>query len=129
VVGCPWPSWAGRVPRQGVEGSSPFARLRGARATILVGSDVVQGAMQAITGVLFAGLATVWNVALLQTGFGAAAAFSRPATIGIVRDAASDARLQEANALIQRSWVGCSRCVSVPGGRSSPRSWWCCLPG
>ncbi len=72
------------------------------RTTILVGCDLVKGTTQAVTAVLlFTGTANVWNVALLQTGFGVAAAFSRPATIGIIRDAASDARLQEANALVQ----------------------------
>ena len=74
------------------------------RRTILVGSDLVKGAAQVATAVLlFAGTANVWNVALLQTVFGVAAAFSRPATIGLVKEAVSDARLQEANALLQLS--------------------------
>jgi hypothetical protein len=71
------------------------------RRTILVGSDLVKGAAQVVTAVLlFSGTANVWNVALLQTVFGVAAAFSRPATIGLVREAVSDGRLQEANALL-----------------------------
>jgi Transmembrane secretion effector len=71
------------------------------RRTILVGSDLVKGAAQVVTAILlFSGTASVWNIALLQTVFGVAAAFSRPATIGLVREAVSDGRLQEANALL-----------------------------
>lgn len=71
------------------------------RRTILVGSDLVKGAAQVVTAILlFSGNANVWDVALLQTVFGIAAAFSRPATIGLVREAVSDGRLQEANALL-----------------------------
>jgi MFS family permease len=75
------------------------------RRTILVGSDLVKGAAQVGTAILlFSGTANVWNVALLQAVFGVSAAFSRPATIGLVREAVSDARLQEANALIGLSY-------------------------
>jgi hypothetical protein len=71
------------------------------RRTILVGTDLVKGAAQVVTAILlFSGTATVWNVALAQMVFGVAAAFSRPATIGLVKEAVSDARLQEANALL-----------------------------
>ena len=71
------------------------------RRTILVGSDVIKGSAQVLTAILlFSGTADVWNIALLQTVFGVAAAFSRPAQIGLIKQAASDARLQEANALI-----------------------------
>lgn len=74
------------------------------RRTILVGSDLVKGASQLATaGLLFTGAANVWNVALLQTVFGIAAAFSRPATIGLVKEAVSDEHLQEANALVHLS--------------------------
>ena len=71
------------------------------RRAILVGSDLVKGTAQVVTAILlFSGHASVWNVALLQAVFGVAAAFSRPATVGLVREAVSDARLQEANALV-----------------------------
>ena len=74
------------------------------RTTILVGSDLVKGAAQVVTAfLLFSGTANVWNVALLQTVFGVAVAFSRPATIGLIREAVSDERLQEGNALVQLS--------------------------
>jgi MFS family permease len=74
------------------------------RRTILVSTDLVKGAAQVATAMLlFSGTANVWNVAFLQTVFGVAAAFSRPAIIGLVKEAVSDARLQEANALIHLS--------------------------
>jgi MFS family permease len=74
------------------------------RRVILVGCDLLKGAAQAATAVLlFAGAANVWNVGLLQAVFGIAAAFSRPATTGIVKEAVSDERLQEGNALISLS--------------------------
>jgi len=82
------------------------------RRAILVGSDLVKGSAQAVTVVLLVShTANVWNVALLQTVFGVAAAFSRPAVIGLVREAVSDARLQEANALLQLS----SSVLSIAG--------------
>ncbi|HEY5434090.1 MAG TPA: MFS transporter [Candidatus Limnocylindrales bacterium] len=74
------------------------------RRTILVSTDVVKGAAQVVTAILlFSGNANVWNVALAQAVFGVAAAFSRPATLGLVKEAVSDGRLQEANALVQLS--------------------------
>ncbi len=74
------------------------------RRTILVSTDLVKGAAQVVTAaLLFSGTANVWNVALAQAVFGVAAAFSRPATIGLVKEAVSDERLQEANALVQLS--------------------------
>lgn len=75
------------------------------RRTIIVGSDLVKGAAQVATAiVLFSGTANVWTIAVLQGVFGAAAAFSRPATVGLVKDAVSDAHLQEANALVGLSY-------------------------
>ena len=82
------------------------------RRTILVGSDLVKGAAQVATAILlFTGAANTLNVAVLQAVFGVAAAFSRPAHLGLVREAVSDARLQEANALIGLS----SSVLSIAG--------------
>jgi hypothetical protein len=82
------------------------------RRTILVSTDLVKGSAQVATAaLLFSGSADVWNVALLQTVFGVAAAFSRPATVGLVKEAVSDARLQEANALLHLS----SSVLSIAG--------------
>jgi MFS family permease len=74
------------------------------RRTILVTTDLIKGTAQVATAtVLFLGVANVWNVALLQVAFGVANAFSRPVSIGLVKESVSDARLQEANALLQLS--------------------------
>lgn len=82
------------------------------RRTILVVSDLVKGAAQVATAILlFSGTADVWNVAVLQAVFGMAGAFSRPATTGMVREAVSDGRLQEANALLGLS----SSVMSIAG--------------
>jgi MFS family permease len=82
------------------------------RRTILVGTDIVKGTAQLGTAVLlFSGTANVWTVALLQAVFGMAAAFSRPATTGMVREAVHDSRLQEANALLGLS----SSVLSIAG--------------
>ena len=82
------------------------------RRTILVGSDLIKGAAQVVTAILlFTGSANVWNVALLQAVFGISAAFSRPALVGIVKEAVSDARLQEANAMLGLS----SSVLSIAG--------------
>jgi MFS family permease len=82
------------------------------RRTILVSSDLVKGSAQVVTAILlFTGTAHVWNVALLQAIFGISAAFSRPATTGLVREAVSDARLQQANALLGLS----SSVLSIAG--------------
>jgi MFS family permease len=71
------------------------------RNRILIGCDVVKGAAQAGTAALFfAGAASVLSVGLLQSVLGVALAFSRPATIGFIREAVSDAWLQQANALV-----------------------------
>jgi hypothetical protein len=82
------------------------------RRTILVSTDLVKGSAQIVTAILpFAGTANVWNVAALQAVFGMSGAFSRPATTGMVREAVSDARLQEANALLGLS----SSVLSIAG--------------
>jgi MFS family permease len=74
------------------------------RKTLLVLGDVATGSAQAATALLFlTHHATVWRVALLQIVFGTAAAFTRPASTGLVAQAVSHAHLQEANALFDLS--------------------------
>lgn len=74
------------------------------RRVILVGTDVVKAVSQGLTAILLVvGAADVWNVALLQMVFGVAAAFSRPATTGILKETVGDEDLQEANALLNLS--------------------------
>jgi len=82
------------------------------RRAILVSCDIVKGSVQVATAILlFTGNANVWSVALLQGAFGVAAAFSRPATTGLVKEAVSEGRLQEANALLGLS----SSVLSIAG--------------
>lgn len=70
------------------------------RRTILVTTDLVRGFAQVATALLlFTGNAHVWNIALVQVGYGIANAFQRPVGIGLVKEAVSDAHLQQANAL------------------------------
>lgn len=74
---------------------------RMSRRTILVSTDTVKGTAQAVTALLvISGSANVWNVGALQMVFGLANAFARPARIGLVKEAVSEHRLQEANALL-----------------------------
>jgi MFS family permease len=77
---------------------------RVSRKTVLIIGDLAVGSAQATTAILFLTQhATVWRVALLQMIFGAAAAFSRPATTGLIAQAVSHAHLQEANAVFDLS--------------------------
>ena len=71
------------------------------RQHLLVGADVIKGAIQVVTAILLAtGSANVWSIALLQAIFGTANAFSRPAVLGFVKDVVSTERLQEGNAFL-----------------------------
>jgi len=77
---------------------------RVSRKALLVFGNLAMGASQAVTAVLFlTHHATVWRVALLQTVFGVAGAFIRPASTGLIAEAISHAHLQEANALLDLS--------------------------
>jgi len=74
------------------------------RRTILVTTDLVKGSAQVATAaLLLTGSAHVWNIALLQAAFGVADAFARPVGIGLIKETAGDAHLQQANALTQVS--------------------------
>jgi MFS family permease len=82
------------------------------RRTILVSTDLIRAASQGATALLlFTGHADVLLIAALQAVFGLAGAFSRPAQSGLVRESVSDARLQQANALL-----GLSRSVTSIAG-------------
>lgn len=70
------------------------------RRRILITTELVKGSAQVATAaLLFSGTASVWNVAALQVVFGVANAFSRPTTIGLIRETVGDGHLQQANAL------------------------------
>jgi MFS family permease len=82
------------------------------RRTILVSTDLIRAASQGATALLLAtGHADVLLIAALQAVFGLSGAFSRPAQSGLVREAVSNARLQQANALL-----GLSRSVTSIAG-------------
>lgn len=71
------------------------------RRRILVGTDVVMGACQALTaGLLLSGVAEIWHLVALQLVGGAASAFFSPASTGIVPDVVSGGRVQQANSLL-----------------------------
>src|SRR5690348_9284463 len=77
---------------------------RVSRRALLVVGDLVTGSAQALTAILFLTHgATVWRVAILQTIFGLAGAFTRPASTGLIAQAVTHAHLQEANALLDLS--------------------------
>ena len=82
------------------------------RKALIAGGDLIRGIAQLGTAaLLFSGTANVWNVALLQIVFGVVNAFSRPATLGFIKDAVSNERLQEANAVVGLS----RRILSIAG--------------
>ena len=77
--------WADRLPRQ----------------LVMLGSDLVRGAVQATLAVLLlGGAAELWHLIVLASIHGAAQAFFGPAAIGLVPVTVSPARLQQANALL-----------------------------
>jgi MFS family permease len=77
---------------------------RVSRKALLVLGGLATGSSQATTAILFlTHNATIWRVALLQTVFGVAGAFTRPASTGLISQAVSHAHLQEANALLDLS--------------------------
>ncbi len=76
--------WADRLPRQ----------------KVMLVADFLRFGLQCTTaGLLVAGVAQVWQLAVLQVGMGACEAFFRPASVGLVPQVVSQPRLQQANAL------------------------------
>lgn len=71
------------------------------RRTVMIASDVVRAACQAtFAAILFLGVGGVWAIVAITFVYGAAEAFFRPALSGIVPQAVSPERLQEAYGLI-----------------------------
>jgi len=80
--------WADRLPRH----------------QVMVVSNLVSGACQAAVAVLlFAGVAEVWEIAVLAAVRGAAIAFFFPASGGIVPQTVPESLLQQANAALRLS--------------------------
>lgn len=77
--------WADRLPRQWV----------------MIGSDVVRGATQALlAALLLTGSAELWHLLVLQALYGTAEAFWRPASTALLPSIVPDERLQQANSLL-----------------------------
>ncbi len=71
----------------------------------MLGSDLVRALVVGlIAALLLLGQAQIWQLAILYAIEGAATAFFNPASIAIVPQVVSGARLQEANALLNLSW-------------------------
>jgi MFS family permease len=77
--------WADRLPRN----------------LVMVASDCVRGATQAVLAVLLlSGAAELWHLIVLSAIYGTAEAFFQPAATGLLPSTVSAGRLQEANALL-----------------------------
>ena len=77
--------WADRLPRQ----------------QVMIAADLVRGVGQAAGAfVLLAGVAELWQLALIAAVHGSGVAFFTPAASGYVPETVSPPRLQQANALI-----------------------------
>ncbi len=75
--------WADRLPRH----------------RIMVSTDLIRGALHALLAVLIlTGELTLWQLIAIETLFGAAEAFFRPAYSGLVPQTVSEDLIQEANA-------------------------------
>ena len=83
--------WADRLPRQ----------------LVMVACDVVRGVAEVVLALLLiSGAAQVWHIALGAAVIGGAGAFFGPASLGLIPQTVSAARLQQANALIGLSRNG-----------------------
>ncbi len=72
------------------------------RSRVMVGSNVVSGASQAVAGVLLlAGGAKLWQLAVLAAVNGASSAFFVPASTGIIPQTVPPTMLQQANAALR----------------------------
>ena len=80
--------WADRLPRH----------------LVMLASDIVRGAVQALLAVLLlTGTAELWHLLVLQALYGVGEAFMRPASTGLLPSIVSAERLQQANALLAAS--------------------------
>ena len=84
--------WADRLPRQ----------------RVMLGADVLCGAMQALTAVfLLSGHDELWPLLVLSALYGAGDAFFQPAITGLVPETVRSDRIQQANALLSLTRNGC----------------------
>ena len=77
---------------------------RVSRQRLMLASDLGRAATQALTaGLLIAGVAEIWHLAVLAALYGAAEAFFRPAAGGLIPRLVPDEHLMQANSLIAMS--------------------------
>lgn len=82
------------------------------RRNVMIASDVVRTASQALVAVLLlTGSAEVWMLVVLSAVYGTAAAVFMPALIGLIPQTVPPDRLQEANAML-----GVTRSLATVGG-------------
>jgi MFS family permease len=82
------------------------------RRRVMIVCDVVRAAAQGISAILLvAGIAQVWELAVLQAVYGAATAFFTPASQALVQETVAEPFLQQANA-----FLGISRNVAGVAG-------------
>jgi hypothetical protein len=82
------------------------------RRRVMIACDIVRAAAQGLSAIiLVAGVAQVWELAVLQAVYGAATAFFTPASQGLVQEAVAESFLQQANA-----FLGISRNVAGVAG-------------
>lgn len=80
--------WSDRLPRQ----------------RVMVACDLVRAAAQAVVStLLITGNGATWHLVALAVVMGSASAFFQPATVGLMPQVVSAARLQQANALVSIS--------------------------
>ncbi len=80
--------WADRLPR----------------AKLMLGTDVIRGALHALLAVLiFTGAAEIWQLVVIEALFGGAEAFFQPAYTGLIPQTVPAADVQEAQALSRLS--------------------------
>lgn len=77
---------------------------RRSRRVLMLGADLARCGLQAVTaGLLISGHASVWNLAALQAGAGAASAIFTPAAAGLVVELAPAGKVREANSMLAMS--------------------------
>ncbi|MBV9194939.1 MAG: MFS transporter [Solirubrobacterales bacterium] len=72
------------------------------RRRIMVGTDLVRGALHALLAALiFTGLVRLWEIVVIEAAFGAAQAFFQPAYTGLIPQTVPESLIQDAKALTE----------------------------
>jgi MFS family permease len=74
------------------------------RRRMMIACDLARAALHAaLAALIFAGVWRIWEIALLEAGFGAARAFFQPAYTGLLPQTVSEDTIQDARALTESS--------------------------